>query len=227
MWTWSCSALLIALVCVAAPPAVAQEGAVAVDAAVGPDPAVELAIGDLDLQAREAALRTHEARLGLWEEDLTRRARGESDFSDLEGYVTPGDLARAVLFTAVLSVGLAFGTLVFLERRGLLKGRSSAGELRRLEDRVLGGLREFDTLITRLYDRMLSDLARAAPGGAGSGDDRDEAPAEGGSGGRRDGGARHRVLSLAHAGVPVEEIARRCAIGRAEVDFILHMEASH
>jgi hypothetical protein len=117
-----------------------------------------------ELARRDSELGEQTARLKIWESDLTRRARGEAYFSDLQGYVTSGELTRAVILAAVLSILFAMLAIRGLNRFGLLDpGLARArAELRRLETQVLTGLREFDGLLSRVYDRLQDDV-----GGAG------------------------------------------------------------
>jgi hypothetical protein len=116
-----------------------------------------------ELARRDSEVEEQTARLKIWESDLTRRARGEAYFSDLEGYVTSGELTRAVILAAVLSLLLTILAIRGLNRFGLLgPGLARAqAELRRLETQVLTGLREFDGLLSRVYDRLQDDIAGA------------------------------------------------------------------
>ncbi len=248
MSTWSRRAFLTVVLFVA------LFGAAAEADVSDPQPEEALPTGQLllqqqDIVKREAELKAREDRMGIWEEDLTRRARGEQYFSDLEGYVTTGELVRAVLFTAVLSAALAVGVLLVAVRRGLVHGRSqTADELRHLEDRVRTGLREFDGLLTRLYDRILTDVSNSEcasdgernRGSESRGDAKVSAKSEtksdakprdpkiepraAGTNGHGTGGMRQSVLTLARDGIEAHEIGRRLQLGPGEVNFILRME---
>jgi hypothetical protein len=197
------------------------------------------AIASLD--ERRRALEAHEARLAIWEKDLTRRSTDDAYFTDLEGYVTPTALARSFVLGALVSVGLTLLVLRTLERRGLWRRSAparSSRELAELETRVLTGLREFDALLSRVYERLQTDAvgstpaARPTPPVSSTSFDvsldaathaRGQTPS-----GRpaRAGSVREQVTALARGGVAPEEIGRRLGLGHAEIDFILRTEAS-
>lgn len=179
------------------------------------------------LEERRRELDAHEARLSIWEKDLARRAGDEAYFTDLEGYVTPAALGRSFLLGVVVSVVLTLLALRVLERRGLWRAAEpsrAAGELRELEARVLTGLREFDGLLSRVYERLQS----SATGTPSASPVLDRSPAAVTPSGRppRAPRIRDEVASLSRDGASREEIGRRLGLGHAEVDFILRTEAS-
>lgn len=187
---------------------------------------------------RQRTLDAHEARLALWEQDLTRRATDDAYFQDLEGYVTPSALARAFVLGSLVSVVATLLVLNLLERRGLwrtVRPSRSTNELNELEARVLTGLREFDGLLSRVYERLQAEATGASARGArragrdGVSNDpvADQAmPATPSGRPPSASSIRQQVASLARGGVARDEIGRRLGIGHAEVDFILRAEAS-
>jgi hypothetical protein len=249
MWTWWRNATLIVALALGVQSAVAQTDATPSEGVPSDDPGALAPADVIDLEpitlqpgldARQAKLRAHEARLRLWESDLTRRAKGERYFRDLEGYVTPDQLSRAFLLGMLLSCGLTLVVIRVLARMGVWRvdNARSRQELKRLETRVLTGLREFDGLLTRLYDRLQRDIVKGdakaeatstAPGRASNPTLPLEfavAAATAGSDGGSTSSARSRVVSLAREGLEREEIGRQLDLGPAEVDLILRLEAS-
>jgi hypothetical protein len=207
-----------------------------------PEDAVEVltAPAMASLEERRRTLAAHEARLAIWEKDLARLAADESYFTDLEGYVTPSALARSFVLGAFVSVGLTLLVLRTLERRGLWRtGASSRAsrELAELEARVLTGLREFDGLLSRVYERLQSEATGVSRGlesrserAAVEVSSSEPAPrrrVETPSGRPpRASSVRDEVAALTRGGVAREEIGRRLGLGHAEIDFILRTEAS-
>jgi len=204
-------------------------------------------LGGRALSEERAALRAHQSRLDVWESDLTRRAAGEGYFADLDGYVTPSELASSIVLSSLIGAALALGLLRLLDRYGHWRSgaRRQRQELEQLERRVLTGLREFDELLNRLYDRadersgtatsglMKDRLGVATAGGVGTPDAPSPKPSptvstppppRAAEPGRAPAEHRRRlVLDLARQGVERDEIGRRAELGPAEVSFILRM----
>lgn len=193
----------------------------------------------IELDRRAADVAAHEQRLTLWEHQLTRRAEGEGAHLDVT--VTSRELLRAILTTSFVSVLMTLILLRMLERQGVWRpGRTRARtELRGLESRLMGGLREVDQVLTRVVDRFYKDVTgrkavdghgevaarRRAAGRSGYAADRPApAPGEGipGSLDVPEGASlRQRVLGLARQGRSLEDISQALGLGPAEIAFIL------
>ncbi len=152
---------------------------------------------------RERAVAAQETRLEVYAEDLARRAASDGYMQPVGRIVTPSEIGGGILVGSAVTVLLLLVALRALAGRGwgTSMPRRERDEMIALEERVLAGLREIETRLDRLVERMAEARPSAAQSSPRDGivadDDGDEpVPEAAPAGSPSDGGYSDRLGML-------------------------------